>query len=60
LTRWDEKEEQQSQGISGLLFLAIIVFALGFTIGILWGLSWASSVVEQNQLGVQVYAMQIL
>ena len=30
-----------TQGISGLLFLAIIVFAIGFTIGILWGLSWA-------------------
>jgi len=46
MTRWDEQEKQKSAGISGLLFLAIIVFAIGFTIGVLWGLSWASSVVE--------------
>jgi len=46
LARWDEKENQQSKGVSGVLFLAIMVFAIGFTIGVFWGLSWASSVVE--------------
>jgi len=60
LTRWDENEKQQSKGISNLLFLFIIIFAIGFTIGVFWGLSWVSAVTEQNQLGVQVYAMQIL
>jgi len=46
LSRWDEKEKQQSKGVSGILFLAIMVFAIGFTIGVFWGLSWASSVGE--------------
>jgi len=46
MARWDEKEEERSKGVSGILFLAIIVFAIGFTIGVFWGLSWASSVIE--------------
>jgi len=43
MTRWDEQEKQRSQGISGLLFIVIFVFALGFVIGIFWGLSWYES-----------------
>ncbi len=43
MTRWDEKEEQQSKGISGVLFFAIIVFAIGFVIGVLWGLSMSEA-----------------
>ncbi len=43
MTRWDEKEEQQSKGISGLVFFAIMIFAIGFFIGVLWGLSWADA-----------------
>ncbi len=41
MTRWDEQEKEKSKGISGVLFFAIMVFAIGFVIGVLWGLQWA-------------------
>jgi len=41
VTRWDEKEEQQSSSISNALLMIIGVFALGFVVGAIWGYMFA-------------------
>jgi len=38
---WDNKEKQQSNGITMGLLIMLIVFTIGFIIGVFWGLSWA-------------------
>jgi len=56
MNRWDEKDEQRSAGVSGFLFVMILVFSIGFVIGILWGLSWADVVPDRDSFGVQSFA----
>jgi len=46
LTRWDEKEKQQSSSISNGLLMIIGIFALGFVVGAIWG--YAFNDVEQT------------
>jgi len=41
---WDNRETEKSKGVSGFVFFLIFIFALGFMIGVFWGLSWADSV----------------
>jgi len=38
--KWDNRESERSKGLSSFVFFIIIVFSLGFTIGVFWGLSW--------------------
>lgn len=44
--RWDNRESEKAKGMSGFVFFIIIVFALGFIVGVFWGLSWSEAVVQ--------------
>ena len=43
MTRWDEKEKQQSSTVSTALLMIIGIFALGFVVGAIWGYAFNDS-----------------
>ena len=56
MTRWDEKEEERSKGVSGFVFFMIMVFAIGFFLGVFWGLSWyeATNIIVPPVFGEEI------
>jgi len=49
MTKWDEQEKQKSNPVSALFYFAILFLAIGFTLGVFWGL-WYGSALEESQL----------
>jgi len=44
---WDKSEETKSKKDSiGVIMLVSAIFAFGFIMGILWGMSWETAVLE--------------
>jgi len=57
LTReWDNREAEKAKGMSGFVFFMIMVFAIGFFIGVFWGLSWyeATNIIVPPVFGEEI------
>jgi len=55
-TEWDNREAEKAKGMSGFVFFIVIVFALGFTVGVFWGLSWyeATNIIVPPVFGEEI------
>jgi len=49
--KWDDDEEVKSQDISNVFVLALVLFAVGFFIGLIWGISIGMDMEQQRAFG---------
>jgi len=53
---WDNREAEKSKGVSGFVFFLIFIFAIGFFLGVFWGLSWyeATNIIVPPVFGEEI------